>query len=96
VVQSGDVNDRVNLKSQYQQQVFQPDFSLPTMSIEDLADYEVEMALERQRQQEEAEARTAAEDPESEEVLERERQKDARMDDWKDWNPKGSGNTQRM
>ena len=42
------------------------------------------------------EARKEAEDPDDEEVLERDRQKDARMDDWKDWNPKGSGNTQRI
>ena len=66
------------------------------MSIEDLAEFEVEMALERQQQQEEAEARKNAEDPESYEVLEREREQTARMDDWKDWNPKGSGNTQRI
>ena len=31
------------------------------------------------------------EDPESEEVLERERKKQSASDDWKDWNPKGSG-----
>jgi len=36
------------------------------------------------------------EDPESEEVLERERIKDSRMDDWKDYNPKGAGNTKRI
>lgn len=66
------------------------------MSIEELADMEVEGALERQQQQEEAEALRDAEDPDDEEILERERQKDARMDDWKDWNPKGSGNTQRI
>ena len=36
------------------------------------------------------------EDPDSEEVLERERQKVARMDDWKDYNPKGSGITKRI
>jgi hypothetical protein len=42
------------------------------------------------------EARKEAEDPDDEEVLERDRQKDSRMDDWADWNPKGSGNTQRI
>lgn len=42
------------------------------------------------------EARKEAEDPDDEEVLERDRQKDSRMDDWKDWNPKGSGVTQRI
>jgi hypothetical protein len=29
-------------------------------------------------------------------VLERERQKVSRMDDWKDYNPKGSGVTKKM
>ena len=42
------------------------------------------------------EAMREAEDPDDEEVLERERYKTAAMDDWKDWNPKGRGNTKRM
>lgn len=66
------------------------------MSIEELADIEVADAMERQRKDEENEAMREAEDPESEQVLERERIKAASMDDWKDWNPKGAGNTQRM
>lgn len=36
------------------------------------------------------------EDEDAEEVLERERKKDSRMDDWKDENPAGSGNTKRI
>jgi hypothetical protein len=36
------------------------------------------------------------EDPDSEEVLERERIQTSHMDDWKDYNPKGAGNTKRM
>lgn len=36
------------------------------------------------------------EDPDSEEVLERERYKTAAMENWKDYNPKGKGNTKRM
>lgn len=36
------------------------------------------------------------EDPDSEEVLERERIKQSASDDWKDINPKGSGNTKRI
>jgi len=42
------------------------------------------------------EAMQEAEDSEDEEVLERERKKDSAMDDWKDWNPKGKGNTKRI
>ena len=63
------------------------------MSIEELADAEVADALERQRKDEEMEAMKGKEDPDSEAILERERIDTARMDDWKDWNPKGSGNT---
>jgi hypothetical protein len=66
------------------------------MSIEELADLEVADAMERQRKDQENEEMRENEDPDSEEVLERERIKAARMDDWKDWNPKGSGNTQRI
>ena len=47
VVQHDDVNDRMNLKSQYKDQVFQPFFELPTMTLEEFADMEVEDALER-------------------------------------------------
>jgi hypothetical protein len=36
------------------------------------------------------------EDPDNYDVLERERLKDSMMNDWKDVNPKGSGDTQRM
>ena len=37
-----------------------------------------------------------AENSDDDEVLERERRKDMSMEDWKDVNPKGSGNTKRM
>jgi hypothetical protein len=59
--------------SQYQKQVFQPGHILPTMSIEELAEFETKGALERQAQQQEMEARKEAEDPDSEDVLERDR-----------------------
>lgn len=36
------------------------------------------------------------EDPDDEEVMERERLKTASMENWKDFNPKGAGNTKRM
>ena len=53
-------------------------------------------AMERQRLDEVRDAEKAREDPDSEDVLERERKRQSEMDDWKDWNPKGSGNTKRM
>ena len=66
------------------------------MSIEEFADMELAGALERQKIDEEQKKQREEEDPESEEVLERERKKESASDDWKDWNPKGSGNTKRM
>jgi hypothetical protein len=42
------------------------------------------------------EAAKAEEHSSDEDVLEEKRQKDTRMDDWKDWNPKGKGNTKRI
>ena len=52
--------------------------------------------MERQAKEEEAEALRAQEDPESEEVLERERQKTMEMENWKDGVPKGRGVTKRL
>ncbi len=66
------------------------------MSIEQLADMELADALQRQEKDEEMKRQREEEDPDSEEVLERERQKVSAMDDWKDYNPKGSGNTKRI
>lgn len=86
----------MTLKEQYQKQVFQPGHNLPTMSLEQLADIEVADALERQEREKEAEAARANEDPDDEEVLERQRKKDSEMDDWKDYVPKGRGNTKRI
>lgn len=90
------VEQRVNLREQYKNQVFKPGHILPTMSIEELAEMELADALERQAKDEEMKLRQEQEDPDSEEVLERERQKTASMENWKDWNPKGSGVTQRI
>ena len=38
----------------------------------------------------------ANEDSDDEDVLERERKRALEFDDYKDWNPKGKGNTKRM
>lgn len=38
----------------------------------------------------------AERDESDEEVLEEQRNKDLRMDEWKDWNPKGKGITHRI
>jgi len=69
---------------------------MPTKSLEELAEEEMEDAMRRQAQEQEAERMHAEEDPESEEVLERERKKTQQMEDWKDYVPKGRGVTKRV
>ena len=86
----------MNVREQYSNQVFKPGHILPTMSIEEFAEQEVADALRRQANEEENKQIRENEDPDSQEVLEREREKVSRMDDWKDWNPKGSGITKQI
>eukprot|EP00347_Sterkiella_histriomuscorum_P001695 403371033 len=95
-VQKDIVEQSMNMREQYQNQVFKPGHILPTMSIEELADMELADALDRQSRDEEMKRVQEEEDPDSEDVLERERHKTASMENWKDWNPKGSGITQRL
>ena len=72
-VRNEDVNDRMTLRSQYQQQVFQPGHNLPTMSLEEFADREMADAMERQARDQEQEAARAKEDSDDEDVLEAQR-----------------------
>ena len=66
------------------------------MSLEEFADGELADAMERQERDKAQEEAQANEDPDDEEVLEAQRQKDAAHDDWKDYVPKGRGNTKRI
>lgn len=66
------------------------------MSLEEFAEREMHEAIEREAQQAQTEEMRRNEDPECEDVEERERQKAAAWDDWKDANPKGWGNTKRI
>ena len=66
------------------------------MSLDELAEQEMADAMARDEQSKLAEQQRANEDPDDEEVLERQRKKDLEMDDFKDWNPKGKGNTKRI
>eukprot|EP00350_Pseudokeronopsis_sp_OXSARD2_P007903 CAMPEP_0170544400 /NCGR_PEP_ID=MMETSP0211-20121228/3175_1 /TAXON_ID=311385 /ORGANISM="Pseudokeronopsis sp., Strain OXSARD2" /LENGTH=66 /DNA_ID=CAMNT_0010848043 /DNA_START=1042 /DNA_END=1242 /DNA_ORIENTATION=+ len=66
------------------------------MSIEDLAEQELAGALERQAMDEDRKQREEEEDSDDEEVNERERKKVSAMDDYKDYVPKGRGNTKRI
>ena len=52
--------------------------------------------MERQAKEQALEHERANEDPESEEVLDRERLRQIGKDEFADWNPKGKGNTKRI
>lgn len=67
------IDERVDIRAQYKNQVFKPGHNMPTMSLEELAEIEYADAMERQAKEQEQERLRAEEDPESEEVLERER-----------------------
>ena len=63
--------------------VFQPFYTLPTMTLAEVADIEMAMALTPQ----------APESEKDEDVVdEAQEMKDRLWDDWKDLNPRGSGN----
>lgn len=69
---------------------------MPTKTLEQLAEEEMADALRRQAEDQEREMQAAMEDPEDEEVLERERIKTRDLEDWKDHVPKGRGVTKRI
>lgn len=96
VVQQETIDQRVNVRDQYKNQVFRPGHNLPTMSLEELAEQEMHDAMERQRVEQEQEQLMAEEDPDSEAVLERERLKKMQHEDWADFVPKGRGITKKI
>lgn len=64
--------------------------------MDELAEEEVADAMGRQAREQEADAIRANEDPDDEEVLERERLKAMAHEDWKDYVPKGRGVTRHI
>eukprot|EP00559_Dactyliosolen_fragilissimus_P008367 CAMPEP_0184861320 /NCGR_PEP_ID=MMETSP0580-20130426/6027_1 /TAXON_ID=1118495 /ORGANISM="Dactyliosolen fragilissimus" /LENGTH=406 /DNA_ID=CAMNT_0027358765 /DNA_START=67 /DNA_END=1287 /DNA_ORIENTATION=+ len=90
-------------KEQVRSQVFRPGWNQPTMTLEELGDREVADAIQRSNMQKEAEER-AKHAPRRYEQLVRDGMEDdsnlmdqsavldRQWDDWKDENPKGSGN----
>jgi immunoglobulin-binding protein 1 len=90
-------------RDEIRSQVFRPGWNQPTMSLEELADREVKAAIERDERQKEAEAenenaprryedliRDGLED--NSELVNASAKLDRDWDDWKDENPRGSGN----
>ena len=90
-------------RDEIRSKVFRPGWSQPTMSIEELGEREYQQAMEREERQKQAEA-NGINEPRRYEDLVRDGMEDnpdlvdasARLDrdwdDWKDQNPRGSGN----
>mmetsp|Transcript_18477 Transcript_18477/g.31625 ORF Transcript_18477/g.31625 Transcript_18477/m.31625 type:complete len:116 (-) Transcript_18477:62-409(-) len=96
VVNQETVDQRMDVRKQYQNQVFKPGHNMPTKTLDELAEEEMTGALDRQAKDQEAERQRAEEDSEDEEIIERERQKQMHLEDWKDHVPKGRGVTKRI
>ena len=96
IIDKSTVDKQIDLRNQYKQQVFRPGHNMPTKTLEELAEEEYADAMARKEADDEAERIKAMEDPDDEEVLERERQKTMKHEDWKDYVPKGRGVTKHI
>lgn len=90
-------------KEEYKANVFRPSWNLPSMSLEELAEIEVRNALERDERQKQAEQLSKTQpkryhdlckdgNEDNVDLVDQSAYLDRRWDDWKDENPKGSGN----
>jgi len=90
-------------RDEIRSKVFQPGWSQPTMSLEELGEREYRQAIEREERQKQAEAERVYQPKRYEELakdgmednaelVEASAKLDRDWDDWKDQNPRGSGN----
>eukprot|EP00536_Pseudo-nitzschia_multiseries_P008808 jgi/Psemu1/306044/fgenesh1_kg.231_\ len=90
-------------REEIRSKVFQPGWSQPTMSLEELGEREYQEAMEREARQKKAEAKRALQPRRYEELVRDGLEDNAELvdasakldrdwDDWKDQNPRGSGN----
>ncbi|CAK4615352.1 hypothetical protein LEN26_006085 [Aphanomyces euteiches] len=94
------INPKMEMKREViKGQVFQPGHRLPTMSLQEFADRELEDALERREREKNAPAgprRIAQLEEDGEEdnltLVDEATYRDREWDDWKDANPRGIGN----
>lgn len=90
-------------RDEIRSKVFQPGWSQPTMSLEELGEREYQQAIEREARQKQAEAERVFQPKryeelvrdgmdDNDELVEASAKLDRDWDDWKDQNPRGSGN----
>lgn len=89
----------VDEREKAREKVFRPSHSLPTYTIEEWGEMEMQRAIKAEKEKKEKEIvaarRKEEEDSDGEEAVERERLEKSRWDDWADEHNKGSGNTIR-
>jgi len=89
-----DVNSVVENYTNVQQKVFK-NRNPPTMTLDEFADKEIALAKEQEEKQKQFQMDKPGSDSEDEEVADRKTLEARSWDDWKDLNPKGSGNTKK-
>lgn len=89
----------VSEREKIREGVFRPSHSLPTYTVEEWGEMEMERALKAEKEKKRRDIvesrRREEEDSDGEEAVERERAEKSRWDDWRDEHNKGSGNTIR-
>ena len=96
IIDKSTIDKQIDLRTQYKEQVFRPGHNQPTKTLEELAEEEYADAMARKEAEDEADRLKAMEDPDDEEVLERERKKKMQHEDWADHVPKGRGVTKQI
>ena len=88
----------MKIKEEMKQKVFQPGHSMPTMTMDEYADYAMKMygdMEKRQKEADEAKKREEEKDQDKDDMLDQQTLKDRAWDDWKDEHEKGAGNKMR-
>lgn len=89
----------VNEREKEKEGVFRPSHSLPTYTVEEWGQFEMERAIKAENEKKEKEVfearRKEEEDSDGDEAVDRETMEKRRWDDWADEHNKGSGNTIR-
>jgi len=85
------INDQIGQKLNVREQVFRNP-NMPTLTLAEFADREMARMEEATENQNQAQANKSDSDSEDDEVSNKKTYKAREWDDWKDINPKGSGN----
>lgn len=88
----------MKIKQELKDKVFQPGHSMPTMTMDEYADYAMKMygdMEKNQKEADEAKRREEDKDQDKDDIVDMQTLKDREWDDWKDEHEKGAGNKMR-